>query len=92
LNLVHISIQRVVNTEIYDQYESVIFEVHLPDYENGLCASSCLAGRSSVCMSVRLCGTTQLPLDGFPLHLNVSNLMKIFWKSVKKNLSFIELW
>jgi hypothetical protein len=42
-----------------------------------------------VCMAVHLssspCVITQLPLDGFSLKLSVSNLMKIFRKSVNNN-------
>jgi hypothetical protein len=40
----------------------------------------CLAIHAYVCP----CGTTQLPLYWFSLNLNVSNLMKIFKKCVKK--------
>ena len=37
----------------------------------------------SVSVSVCLRGTAQLPLDTFSLNSNVSNLMRIFRKSVK---------
>jgi len=67
--------QRVINTEIYHQFENVIcrciWKIAKMDYE---LHHVCLAVYLSVC----LCGTTQLPLDTFSLSWNVSNLMRIF--------------
>jgi len=78
LNLLHIS--SVINTEIYHQFENVMFrcicKIAKMDYELHYV---CLAVHLSVCP----CGTTQLPLDTFSLKSSVSNLMRIFRKSVK---------
>ena len=72
--------QRVINSEIYHQYENVMFRCFCKIWK--MCYELhhvCLAVHLSVCP----CGTTQQPLDAFSLNLIVSNLMKIFRKSVK---------
>jgi len=72
--------QRVINTEIYHQFENVMFrcicKIAEVDYE---LHHVCLAVHLPVCR----CGTTLLPLDTFSLNSSLSNLMRIFRKSVK---------
>jgi hypothetical protein len=81
--------QRGINTEIYHQFENVMFRCICKNCKNGLWASSCLHGCSSVCLSV---WNNSAPVGHIFIELECIKFNENLSKICQNNWSFTKLW